>query len=175
YTLADGNQKWKWTGDSPAYASPTIMTIDGAKLIIAETQRKLVAINLADGKQVWEMPFSTRYNASGPVVEGNVIYISAAAGGGMGGGMRGPGGGGGAGRGGGGGPGGPGGGRGGGGGGRMGGGMGGGFGNVVDAGSVLLALTPSAEMVVVQPGDKYTEVAKIKVSEGQTHAYPIAS
>src|SRR5438874_2057047 len=25
YTLADGNQKWKWTGDSPAYASPTIM------------------------------------------------------------------------------------------------------------------------------------------------------
>ena len=301
YTLADGNQKWKWTGDSPAYASPALMTIDGTKLIIAETQRKLVAINLADGKQVWEMPFSTRYNASSPVVDGNVVYISGAAGGGMGGGMRGPGGGGGgggggrpggggggpggpggaggpggggggggaaaggtraiqlekqgdayvskelwnnkntisaqfstpilkdgmlyglsgsnelfcmnakdgqtvwsnsigaaggsggggrpgggpggaggAGPGGGGGPGGPGGGRPGGGrggGGRMGmgGGMGGGFGNVVDAGSVLLALTPSAEMVVVQPGDKYTEVAKIKVSEGQTHAYPIAA
>ena len=32
-----------------------------------------------------------------------------------------------------------------------------------------------AVVVVFQPGDKYTEVAKIKVADAPTHAYPIAS
>jgi outer membrane protein assembly factor BamB len=68
-----------------------------------------------------------------------------------------------------GGPGGPGG------GGRMRGG-GSGFGSIVDAGSVLLALTPSSELIVFEPGDKaYTELARIKVADTQTHAYPIVS
>ena len=58
----------------------------------------------------------------------------------------------------------------------MGGGRGGGYGSIVDAGSILLALTPGAELIVFQPGDKaYTELARIKVSESQTHAYPVVS
>ena len=72
-----------------------------------------------------------------------------------------------------GGPGGPGGG--GGRGGRGGGGRGG-YGSIVDAGSVLIALTPSSELIVFQPGDKaYTELARIKVADTQTHAYPVVS
>jgi len=55
-------------------------------------------------------------------------------------------------------------------------GGGGGFGSVVDAGSVLLALTPSSELVVFQPGSKgYAEVARIKVAQSPTHAYPVLS
>ena len=47
---------------------------------------------------------------------------------------------------------------------------------MIDAGSVLLALTPSSELVVVQPGgEKYTEVAKVKVADSATHAYPVVS
>jgi hypothetical protein len=46
---------------------------------------------------------------------------------------------------------------------------------VIDAGPVLMALTPSSELVVFQPGEKYTEVAKIKVSEAPTHAYPVVA
>ena len=57
----------------------------------------------------------------------------------------------------------------------MGGGRGGGYGSVVDAGSVLLALTPASELVVFKPGESYSEVAKIKVSDTQTHAYPVVS
>ena len=59
----------------------------------------------------------------------------------------------------------------------QGGGMGrAGFGSIVDAGSVLLALTPSAQLIVFEPGDKeFKQVAAYKVSEGQTHAHPVAS
>ena len=56
------------------------------------------------------------------------------------------------------------------------GGRGGGFGSIVDAGSVLLALTPSSELIVFQPSEKaYTELARIKVANTPTHAHPVAS
>ena len=67
------------------------------------------------------------------------------------------------------GPGGPGG-RGGRGGGR------GGYAQVVDAGSVLLALTPASELIAFQPSDKaYTEIARLKVASSPTYAYPVVS
>ena len=51
-----------------------------------------------------------------------------------------------------------------------------GFGSIVDAGPVLMALTPSSELLVFQPNDKqFTEVAKIKVAGSATHAYPVVS
>jgi outer membrane protein assembly factor BamB len=242
YDLAKGEQKWKWTGDGAAYASPVLMTLGDAKLIVAETSRKIVALSAADGKLMWETPFATSdrggYNAATPVVEGQTIVYSGGsrgthavklekqgdkvsakelwkndeksvqfnspivkdgmvygitqgnelfclsladgktlwaeqlgqAGGGAGGsGGRGPDGAAGQGerregRG----PGGGGGGRGRGGGGR------GGYGSIVDAGQVLLALTPASELVVFQPSDRaFTHVAKIKVASTPTYAYPV--
>ena len=234
YDLASGDEKWKWSGDSPAYASPALMSFGGTKLIVAETERRIVAVNAADGKLVWETPFAVRgmgqYNAATPIVEGQtIIYTGSGRGakavkiekggdgliakelwsneeksvqfntpvlkegllygltagneffcintkdgqtawsapanpasadspGGAGGPPRGPGGPGGRGR-----------------GGRGGGGRGG-YGSIVDAGSVLIALTPSSELIVFQPGDKaYTELARIKVADTETHAYPVVS
>jgi outer membrane protein assembly factor BamB len=62
------------------------------------------------------------------------------------------------------------------GGGRRGGGMGGGgFGSVVDAGTALLALSPSGELVVFKPSDaEFAEVARYQVADGGTYAYPVA-
>ena len=59
----------------------------------------------------------------------------------------------------------------------MGGGMGGGgYGSIVDAGPVLLALTPSAQLIVFEPSDKeFKQLASYKVASSQTHAYPVAS
>jgi hypothetical protein len=49
-----------------------------------------------------------------------------------------------------------------------------GYGSIVDAGSVLLALTPAGELVAFKPSaDSYTELARYKVAEGGTYAYPI--
>jgi hypothetical protein len=51
-----------------------------------------------------------------------------------------------------------------------------GFGSIVDAGSVLMALTPSGQLIVFEPSDKeFKQIASYKVAPGQTHAYPVAS
>ena len=56
------------------------------------------------------------------------------------------------------------------------GGGGSGFGSVVDAGSVLLALTPSSMLVVFEPDPQaYKEIARLKVADSPTYAYPVAS
>ncbi len=58
----------------------------------------------------------------------------------------------------------------------MGGGMGStrGYGSIVNAGSVLMALSPAMELVVFQPDSKaYTEVARIKVADKAVYAYPV--
>jgi outer membrane protein assembly factor BamB len=67
------------------------------------------------------------------------------------------------------------GGGGGGGGGRRGGG-GGGYGSIVDAGSVLFALTPSGKLMVFPPDAKqFKETASYTVASGETYAYPVLS
>jgi len=234
YDLATGNEKWKWAGDGTAYASPVLSTVDGTRLIVAETADNIVGIGIADGKPQWQTPFKVRYNACTPIVDGQTVIYSgsgkgtkavriekqgdkltakelwnnpetavqfntpvvknglvfglsdrdnffciseengktawstprtkpSAAGqpggagqaggkgqqGGKGGrGMRG---------------------------GR--GGMGGaGYGSIVDADSVLVALTPSMELIVFEPGDKeFKQVAKYKVAATPTYAYPVLS
>src|SRR6185503_19148076 len=39
-----GNVKWRWTGDGPSYASPIVATFNGARQIIAVTQRFIVGV-----------------------------------------------------------------------------------------------------------------------------------
>jgi hypothetical protein len=46
----------------------------------------------------------------------------------------------------------------------------------VDAGSVVLALTPASQLIAFAPGGQaYTELARIKVADTPTQAYPILS
>lgn len=254
YDLSTGKEKWKWDNDGPAYASPTLMTIDNKKYIIAMNETTMVALSATDGKLAWESAWQAGrgpggYNASTPVVagqtlvygggirgikcvkleqtgdkisghelwsstdkavqfntpvvrdghlfgitqnnefsctnlaDGKVTWVQAIGGTmpAMGGGGR---------------PGGPpnkGGEapkgkesdgpkgktddpKGKGGFGKGGGGRGGrgGYGSIVDAGSVLFALTPTAELVVYQPdSNAYKEVARYKVAETPTYAYPV--
>jgi len=64
------------------------------------------------------------------------------------------------------------------GGGGRGGGMGRGanFGAIVAAGSVLIALPSSSEMIAFKPNPKaYEEVGRSKVSDNPTYAYPVLS
>jgi outer membrane protein assembly factor BamB len=227
YDLATGEQKWKWAGEGPAYASPVLLTVDGAKMILTQTEKSVVALSVAEGKLLWQTPFAAQgmsYNAATPIADGQtVIYCGqgrgttavklekqgdgfaakelwknpdnsvqfntpvlkngalyglsargdffcinaqdgktlwtapftppAASSEGQ---AQGQGAG----------------------GGRRGGGMrgGGGYGSLVDAGSVMLALTPASQLVAFQPGDKaYTELARIKVADTPTYACPIVA
>ena len=78
YDSATGNQKWKWTEDGTAYASPALMTVEGTKMLATLTAKKIVGVGVADGKLLWEAPFVAQgraYNAATPLVDGQtVIY-----------------------------------------------------------------------------------------------------
>jgi outer membrane protein assembly factor BamB len=201
YDLATGDQKWKWAGDGTAYASPVLLTVEGTKMLVALTTKRIVGIGVTDGKLLWEAPFLSQgraYNAATPIVEGQtVIYAGsgrgtkavkikkAAAGfaaeeiwtnpdnavlfntpvlkGGQIYGFS-----------------------------QNGalfcldahGGKtlwtaeqgGRSYGTIVDAGPVLLALTPKGDLTVIEPSDKeYKKVASYKVADTETYAYPVAA
>jgi outer membrane protein assembly factor BamB len=202
YDLSTGDQKWKWTGEGPGYSSPVVMTVDGTKMILAETAKSIVGIGASDGKLLWESAYAPQgmaYNAATPIVDAQTVIFC-----GQGRGARAlkvqkqgdafaakelwsnpensvqfntpvlkngllfglsqrgnffcinaetgktawadP--------------------------------LGGrgGFGSIIDAGSVLLALTSKSQLTAFEPSDKhYTELANIKVSDKQTYAYPVVS
>jgi outer membrane protein assembly factor BamB len=199
YDLASGNEKWKWTGDGTAYASPVILTADGTKMVVTLTAKKIVGLGVTDGKLLWEATFAAQgmnYNAATPIVDGQTVIY---AGSGRGtkavkvektaDGFAGkelwsnpdngvqfdsP---------------------------VLKGGQiygvsqkgvlfcldaqsgktlwttelgGRGFGSIVDAGSALLALTPKGDLTVFQPSDKeYKKLTGYKVTETETYAYPV--
>jgi outer membrane protein assembly factor BamB len=77
--LKTGNEKWKWTGDGPSYSSPSVMTIDGKKHLIVQTEKNLISLNLTDGKLIWQIatPVQQRfYNCVSPYIDGQTIYLT---------------------------------------------------------------------------------------------------
>ena len=77
--INSGSEKWKWSGDGPAYASPSVMIVDGKKHLIVQTEKNLMALNLTDGKLLWQVatPVQQRfYNCVSPYIDGQTIYYS---------------------------------------------------------------------------------------------------
>ncbi len=78
FDLATGKQKWRWTGDGPAYASPVLMTVDGTKQIVVQTEKNVVGVAVGDGNLLWQVPSPAQrrfYNSATPIVDGQtVIY-----------------------------------------------------------------------------------------------------
>jgi len=201
YDLATGDQKWKWTEDGTAYASPMVLKLDGTRMVVTLTAKKIVGVAVADGKLLWEVLFPSQgraYNADTPIVDGQtVIYAGAGRGtkavkiektadgfaakdlwsnpdNGVQ--FNAP---------------------------VLKGGQihgisqngvlfcldakdgktlwttelgGRGFGSIVDVGSALLALTPKGELTVFEPSDKaYKQLASYKVAETETYAYPVVT
>jgi len=203
YNLADGAEKWRWDGEGPEYASPALLTVGGVKQIVTLAEKSIVGVAAADGKLLWRLPFAPSgraYNTATPIVDGDtVIYTGAGRGtfavkiekqgeafaatplwsntdiatqyntpvlkDGMLYGMS---------------------------------DRGNlfcisakdgktawvdetsrdrsGFGTVVDAGSVLLALPSSGEMLVYKPtADGYSQTAAVKVGAASTYGYPVAT
>lgn len=83
YDLATGAEKWKVADLPTSYASPMLMSLEGTKLVVAQVSDGIVAINVADGKKVWEKFFEgggSRYKAATPIVSGDtLIYFDATA------------------------------------------------------------------------------------------------
>lgn len=77
FDTATGNIAWKWDGDGPGYASPVIATLGGVRQLITQTQKHCIAVSPADGKLLWQLPFTTPYeqNSVTPVVVGDVVIF----------------------------------------------------------------------------------------------------
>lgn len=76
FDLASGEEKWRWTGEHPAYGSPVVVTIGGTKAIITTINQNFVAVDASDGTQLWKMPTSHRNNAPSPIVDGERLVIA---------------------------------------------------------------------------------------------------
>ncbi len=77
--LNNGNEKWKWSGDGPAYASPSLMTIDGKKIAVVQTENNLLGLDFTDGKLQWQVatPVQQRfYNCPSPYINGQIVYYT---------------------------------------------------------------------------------------------------
>ena len=57
-----GVTKWSNTMDGPAYASPIIVTLAGARQLVTFMQKDLVGVDFATGKLLWKLPSKTRYD-----------------------------------------------------------------------------------------------------------------
>jgi outer membrane protein assembly factor BamB len=70
-----GDVKWSWKGDGPAYASPVIAEFGKTRQVITQSQRRVIGLSLADGRLLWEIPFTTAYeqNIITPVVVNDLL------------------------------------------------------------------------------------------------------
>jgi len=84
YDLSSGDEKWRWAGEGPDYASPALLTVDDTKQIVTLTEKSVVGVSATDGKLLWQLPFAPvrrAYNAATPIVDGQtVIFIGASRG-----------------------------------------------------------------------------------------------
>jgi outer membrane protein assembly factor BamB len=203
FDLANGDEKWKAEQDGPAYATPAVMTAGGVKQLVAQTDKSLIGVGLADGKILWQLPAPPQrmsQNAVTPIIDGEVVIYSGQGKGtaaikiekqgdafapkelwtnaDISSGFATP---------------------------VLKDGLlfglsnkasffcldaktgktlwtaparrgERGFGSIVDAGQTILALTPSAELIALKPSDKeYSELANVKVPDAQPYAYPVVA
>ena len=72
---ATGAERWRWTGDGPAYSSPIIATFAGSKQIVVQSQTRLVGVSATDGRLMWETAIKTPFeqNSVTPLVVDDVL------------------------------------------------------------------------------------------------------
>ena len=79
--VATGKVRWQATGDESSYASPTVATIQGRRLVLALTREALVGLEPADGRVAFRHPWRPRESASvsaaTPLVVDDLIFLSA--------------------------------------------------------------------------------------------------
>lgn len=81
FNQENGNVMWSATNDDAGYSSPVAATIDGVRSVLCFTREGLVAVDPSNGKVRFQFRWRSRSNASVnaalPVVNGNLIFISA--------------------------------------------------------------------------------------------------
>lgn len=76
-----GRTVWKASDQKASYATPYCATIHGKRRVLHFGREGLVSIDAGNGKVNWSYPFRSRLvdsvNAAGPVVAGDLVFVSA--------------------------------------------------------------------------------------------------
>ena len=77
-----GETAWKASDQGASYSAPVVCTIGGERMAVFFTGEGLLIVKPDTGKVLHEFPFRSVYresvNAASPVVEGDVVFLSAA-------------------------------------------------------------------------------------------------
>jgi outer membrane protein assembly factor BamB len=78
FDASTGSVKWTWTEDGPAYASPIIVELAGARQVVTQSQLNIIGVDEATGKSLWKIPFTTNYeqNIVTPVLYKDTLIFS---------------------------------------------------------------------------------------------------
>jgi outer membrane protein assembly factor BamB len=73
-----GNEKWSWSGDGPAYASPIAVDLNGTRQLVTQSQKNIIGVAAANGELLWKIPFETDYaqNSVTPVIYKDLLIFS---------------------------------------------------------------------------------------------------
>jgi outer membrane protein assembly factor BamB len=75
FDVANGNVRWTWTGDSPAYGSPIVVDLAGTRQLVTFTHQSLIGVAVATGELLWRRPFKTPSDTTSqtPILFGDTI------------------------------------------------------------------------------------------------------
>ena len=75
---ATGATRWEWKGDGPGYASPILVTVDKMQQLITLTNKSVVSLEAATGRQLWSIPFPDEWheNIVTPVWTGRELVVA---------------------------------------------------------------------------------------------------
>ncbi len=78
FDARSGRVRWRWTEDGPAYASPILVTLDGVRQIVTQTQKRCIGLATDSGKLLWSLPFTTAFdqNSITPVAAGDRLIFA---------------------------------------------------------------------------------------------------
>jgi len=78
FDLDTGKEKWRWSGDGPTYSSPVLLTVENTEQVVFQAEKNIVGIAVDDGRLLWQAQAPARqmsFNAATPIVDGQtVIY-----------------------------------------------------------------------------------------------------
>ncbi|QEL19728.1 outer membrane protein assembly factor BamB family protein [Limnoglobus roseus] len=81
FDAATGKELWKVANDEASYSSPQLAEFGGKKVVVAFTRRGLLGVDLAGGKQLFEMKWRSRLdasvNAAVPLILDSHIFLTA--------------------------------------------------------------------------------------------------
>ncbi len=75
---ATGEVVWSLDGDGPSYVSPMIVSVDGQRQLVTQTDANIVGVAVDTGRLLWRIPFRTEFdqNVVTPALHGDKLILS---------------------------------------------------------------------------------------------------